>query len=72
MLSFVHPTRSHGCLRMTTSAQPTPPSPQKVYVIGSGAVGCYYGGRLLEAGHDVTFLMRRDYDAVKKEVWGLT
>ena len=39
---------------------------QRVAVIGSGAVGCYYGGRLAEAGHDVTFLMRRDYDAVRE------
>lgn len=37
----------------------------KVAVIGSGAVGSYYGGRLAEAGHDVHFLARRDYHAVK-------
>ena len=36
-----------------------------VAVIGAGAVGCYYGARLAEAGHDVRFLMRRDYDAVR-------
>lgn len=35
-----------------------------VAVIGSGAVGSYYGARLAEAGHDVHFLMRRDYHAV--------
>jgi 2-dehydropantoate 2-reductase len=35
-----------------------------VAVIGAGAVGSYYGARLAEAGHDVTFLLRRDYDAV--------
>ena len=39
-------------------------------MIGAGAVGCYYGGRLAEAGHDVSFLMRRDYDAVRRH--GLT
>lgn len=38
--------------------------PRRVAVIGAGAVGCYYGARLAEAGHDVHFLMRRDYDAV--------
>jgi 2-dehydropantoate 2-reductase len=38
---------------------------QTVAIIGSGAVGSYYGGRLAEAGHDVRFLMRRDYQAVK-------
>ena len=39
---------------------------QRVAIIGAGAVGCYYGGRLAEAGHDVRFLMRRDYDAVRE------
>ncbi|MEE9278471.1 MAG: 2-dehydropantoate 2-reductase [Dehalococcoidia bacterium] len=38
---------------------------QRVAVIGAGAIGCYYGGRLAEAGHDVHFLLRRDYDAVR-------
>ncbi|RPJ62821.1 MAG: 2-dehydropantoate 2-reductase, partial [Dehalococcoidia bacterium] len=37
----------------------------KIAVIGSGAVGSYYGGRLAEAGHDVHFLVRRDYHAVR-------
>lgn len=37
---------------------------QTVAIIGSGAIGSYYGGRLAEAGHDVRFLMRRDYQAV--------
>src|SRR5919109_349565 len=30
----------------------------KILVIGAGAVGGYFGGRLLEAGCDVTFLVR--------------
>lgn len=37
---------------------------QSIAVIGAGAVGGYYGGRLAEAGHDVRFLVRRDYHAV--------
>lgn len=37
----------------------------RVAVIGAGAVGCYYGARLAEAGHEVHFLMRRDYEAVQ-------
>ena len=40
-------------------------APQRVAVVGAGAVGSYFGMRLAEAGHDVRFLMRRDYDAVK-------
>ncbi len=35
-----------------------------VAVIGAGAVGSYYGARLAQAGHDVRFLLRRDFDAV--------
>ena len=38
---------------------------QSVAIIGTGAVGCYYGARLAEAGHDVRFLMQRGYDAVR-------
>ena len=36
-----------------------------IAVIGSGAIGSYYGGRLAQAGHDVCFLMRRDYNTVR-------
>ena len=39
--------------------------PQRVAVIGAGAVGSYYGARLAEAGHEVRFLLRRDYEAVR-------
>lgn len=38
--------------------------PRKIAVIGAGAVGGYYGARLAEAGHEVHFLVRRDYHAV--------
>jgi 2-dehydropantoate 2-reductase len=39
----------------------------KIAVVGSGAVGCYYGGVLAHAGHDVHFLMRADLDTVRRE-----
>ena len=35
-----------------------------IAIVGAGAVGCYYGGRLAEHGHDVHFVMRSDYDVV--------
>lgn len=38
----------------------------KIGVIGSGAIGLYYGSRLQQSGHDVHFLMRRDYQAVRQ------
>jgi 2-dehydropantoate 2-reductase len=31
----------------------------RVLVAGAGAIGGYFGGRLLEAGRDVTYLVRR-------------
>jgi 2-dehydropantoate 2-reductase len=34
-------------------------------VIGSGAIGGYYGGRLAQSGQEVHFLLRSDYDYVK-------
>lgn len=42
----------------------------KIAVVGSGAVGCYYGGMLAHIGEDVSFLMRADLDAVRTR--GLT
>ena len=33
----------------------------RIAVIGAGALGLYFGGRLQKAGHDVQFLLRRDY-----------
>lgn len=39
---------------------------QKVAVIGAGAVGLYYGSRLREVGHDVSFLARRDLEAMRR------
>jgi 2-dehydropantoate 2-reductase len=35
-----------------------------VAVVGSGAIGLYYGGRLAAAGEDVRFLMRSDFEAI--------
>lgn len=37
----------------------------KIAVIGSGAVGSFYGMRLQQRGHDLHFLMRRDLEAVR-------
>src|SRR3954468_22415048 len=40
-----------------------------IAIIGTGAVGAYYGGRLAQHGHDVHFLLRSDYQAVKRNGW---
>jgi len=37
-----------------------------VAIVGSGAVGLYYGGRLAAAGEDVRFLVRGDYEVISK------
>ena len=38
----------------------------RIAIIGAGAVGCYYGGRLAQHGNEVHFLMRSDYEQVKQ------
>jgi len=38
----------------------------KIAVVGTGAVGGYYGARLAQHGHDVHFLLRSDYETVKR------
>jgi 2-dehydropantoate 2-reductase len=38
----------------------------RIAVVGSGALGLYYGALLQRAGNDLRFLMRRDLDAVAR------
>lgn len=38
----------------------------KIAIVGSGALGLYYGALLQRGGEDVHFLLRRDYDAISK------
>ncbi|HEX4646992.1 MAG TPA: 2-dehydropantoate 2-reductase [Verrucomicrobiae bacterium] len=38
----------------------------KIAVVGCGAVGSYYGARLGHAGEELHFLLRSDYDAVRR------
>ncbi|HVO85167.1 MAG TPA: 2-dehydropantoate 2-reductase N-terminal domain-containing protein, partial [Syntrophobacteria bacterium] len=50
--------------------------PPKVLVVGTGAVGGFYGGRLALAGARVATLCRSDYDTVRSHgitvdsIWG--
>ena len=39
----------------------------KIAVVGCGAVGSFYGAKLARAGDDVHFLLRSDYDAVRRQ-----
>ena len=39
----------------------------KVAVVGSGAVGSFYGAKLCRPGHDVHFLLRSDYEVVRRK-----
>ena len=36
----------------------------RIGVIGAGALGLYYGAMLQRGGHEVRFLLRRDYEAI--------
>ncbi len=38
----------------------------KITIVGSGALGGYYGAKMAYAGFNVHFLMRRDYEIVKR------
>src|SRR5262245_37061115 len=38
----------------------------KIAVVGAGAVGSFYGAKLCRSGQDVHFLLRSDYDAVRR------
>ena len=38
----------------------------RIAIVGSGAIGTYYGTRLALAGGDVRFLLRADYEAVRQ------
>ena len=51
-------TNNNNKSSTTTAATNQQPRPQSVAVIGAGAVGCYYGARLWQAGHDVQFYAR--------------
>jgi 2-dehydropantoate 2-reductase len=39
----------------------------KIGVVGCGAVGGYYGAMLARAGHDLHFLLRSDYEVVRRK-----
>ena len=40
----------------------------RIYVVGSGAIGSYFGGHLVRDGNDVTFLGRGVHlDALRKQ-----
>jgi 2-dehydropantoate 2-reductase len=42
--------------------------PLKVAVMGAGAVGCYFGGMLARAGHDVTLIARLQHvEAIQRD-----
>lgn len=38
----------------------------KIAIVGAGAIGTFYGVKLAQAGHDVRFLLRSDYEVVRK------
>lgn len=46
------------------SSAPLDPTTARIAILGAGAVGSYYGGRLALNGHDVHFLLRSDFEAV--------
>jgi hypothetical protein len=62
---FLRTKPYHSCQARSSRSAAEPAGPKRVGIIGSGAVGLYYGARLIESGNDVSFLCRRDADALK-------
>ena len=50
----------------------TPNQKLKIAIVGSGAIGIFYGAALAKAGHDVHFLLRSDFDAVRQRGFRVT
>ena len=46
-------------------ACPSRPAFRRIAIVGSGAIGLYYGIRLAKGGADVRFLLRRDFAAAR-------
>jgi 2-dehydropantoate 2-reductase len=44
----------------------------RIGVIGSGALGLYYGALLQRSGHDVHFLLRRDFETISRQGLAVT
>lgn len=43
----------------------------RIAIVGSGAVGGYYGARLAESGLNVHFLLKSDYEHIQKHGWSI-
>lgn len=39
----------------------------RIAIVGAGAIGLYYGGKLAHFGRDVHFLLRSDYETIRKK-----
>jgi 2-dehydropantoate 2-reductase len=50
-----------------TPRYPSLPDPCTYAVLGTGALGGFYGGRLQQAGFEVHFLLRSDYEPVERQ-----
>src|SRR5437762_13100408 len=57
--NFPFPTRHPDAIRVLFCL--------KIAVVGCGAVGSFYGAKLARAGHEVHFLLRSDYDVVRRK-----
>ena len=58
------PARRDGLRRSPVISKPESPT---VLVVGGGAVGCLYGGKLAQAGARVSTVSRSDYETVSRD-----
>lgn len=52
---------------LTLTSYPIRQIEMKIAIVGCGAVGSYYGAMLSRAGRDVHFLLRSDYEMVRRK-----
>ena len=64
VLKFGGPNDERNLERGTSNHEPPTPNPEpqmRFSILGSGAVGGYFGAKLVRAGHDVTFIARGEH-----------
>ncbi len=61
-------SRAHAICAAALSASHGGVNPprQSIAIVGAGALGLYYGARLVQAGHEVRFLLRGDLAAIRE------
>ena len=58
-------------METNSTTRKNPDSPIRVLVVGAGAIGSFYGGKLAQAGAEVSVVCRSDYEVVKEKGYNI-